>query len=182
MLVDKFDGSGDMDPAVRQYHAEIGVEVINRDVIADGLGGIPGDFDVVTTFDSLEHWHHSPKRLLHEVTQKLRPGGILIIGVPNCANVKKRALAILGRTQWSSMAHWYEERVFTGHVREPSVSDLYYIARDTGLRVEAIYGRNWLGYRHPKRYVRWATALADYPLQLRPSLCADLYLVGRKTH
>ena len=31
------------------------------------------------------------------------------------------------------MAHWYEPELFRGHVREPDVDDLRYIARDMGL-------------------------------------------------
>ena len=68
---------------------------------------------------------------------------------------------------------------FRGHVREPDVEDLHYIARDMQLAQVEIFGRNWAGYLGG-RAVRTLTRLLDPLLQRRPSLCSDLYLVGRK--
>jgi len=52
--------------------------------------------DVVTSFHSLEHWHHSPKRLFGEITRVLRPGGFLILATPNAVNLLKRISVPLG--------------------------------------------------------------------------------------
>jgi hypothetical protein len=43
------------------------------------------------------------------------------------------------------MDDWNEREQFRGHVREPDVGDLQYIARDPGLRQVRIVGRNWAG-------------------------------------
>ncbi len=43
-----------------------------------------------------------------------------------------------------------------------------------------IIGRNWLGYRSKFGWVKSLTPLADRFLGLFPSLCANIYLVGRK--
>jgi SAM-dependent methyltransferase len=133
----------------------------------------------VTTFDSMEHWHHSPKRLFRQVgKQLLKPGGRFVLAVPNCVNLRKRLSVPLGVGKWSSMEDWYQEPEFRGHVREPDVADLRYIALDMGLREVQILGRNWVGYVSRSRFVRLATRIADRPLRMFPSLCADLYLTG----
>ena len=58
--------------------------------------------------------------------------------------------------------------------------DLIYIAKDMGLDSCKIYGRNWQGFKSSSPVMRLATKLADYPLRIAPSLCADIYLVGKK--
>jgi len=168
--------------SVLDLHRRLGVEIVSRDVVAEGLEAAfaPAGFDVITCFDSMEHWHHSPKVLLSEVVQLLKPGGLFILGVPNCVNLRKRLTMPLGRCKWSSMAEWYEKPVFRGHVREPDVDDLRYIARDMGLEQVAVYGRNWLGYYSNRAVVRGITRWSDRVLQMFPSLCANIYLTGHK--
>jgi SAM-dependent methyltransferase len=157
-----------------------GVRIVEID--ASGPDFAPGiaAFDLVTCIDSIEHWHRSPRRSLHAMMASLRPGGSLIVGVPNCVNLRKRLTVPFGRGKWSSMAAWYEAPEFTSHVREPDVDDLRVIARDLGLEQVRIVGRNWSGHASPSRAIRLAARLTDRLLQLRPSLCSDLYLIGRK--
>lgn len=183
VLIDDFDDAVNdrVGASVLDLHKSLGVEVISRDVVESGLTGIEGTFDIITTFDSMEHWHHSPKRLFHDVVAKLKPGGVFVLGVPNCVNAKKRMLVLLGIGKWSAMQEWYEAGKFRGHVREPDVRDLMYIARDMGLTEIRFYGRNWLGYMSGSRAIRMATRIFDYPLRFRAQLCADIYLVGRKS-
>jgi SAM-dependent methyltransferase len=159
-------------------HKELGVISISRDVIADGLPDI-GPIDILTSFDSLEHWHHSPKRLLRQAMSMMRPGGRIVIGVPNCVNARKRITMLLGRNKWSSMAEWYDSEVFRGHVREPDVGDLVYIAKDMGISNYQIVGRNWQGRHSSNPVVRNISRLSDGVLRLRPSLCSDIYLLGQ---
>jgi SAM-dependent methyltransferase len=183
LLVDDFrdpvnlqDGEGD----VLALHRSYGVRVLSRDVIALGIDDITERFDAVTSFDSMEHWHHSPKRLFAAALRALVPGGLFVLGVPNCVNLRKRLTVPLGRGRWSSMEEWYESPVFRGHVREPDVNDLRHIARDLGLVRSTILGRNWLGHANTNRLVRLGSRLIDRPLRLFPSLCSNLYLVGYK--
>ncbi len=182
VLVDDFNDSVNqrVGASIFDLHRSLGVEVISHDVVENGIQDIEGPFDIITTFDSMEHWHHSPKKLFGEVTKKLKPGGTFVLGVPNCVNMRKRITVPFGIGKWSQMKDWYEAGLFRGHVREPDVSDLRYIACDMGLVDIKIYGRNWLGYYSSKPAVRFATKLMDYPLRLKPSLCSDLYLVGKK--
>ena len=179
VLVDDFadpvnDEEGDASLAL---HRELGVAVVKRDVIRDGMG-VAGPFDVVASFDSMEHWHDSPKALFREIRAALRDGGRFILGVPNCVNLRKRITVPFGHGKWTGMEEWYEEPRFRGHVREPDVADLRYIARDMKLRDVRILGRNWLGYRGRSAVTRAVTPAVDRALRAFPSLCADIYLVG----
>lgn len=165
---------------VLALHRSYGVEVVTRDVAKDGLPDVGSGFDIISFFDTIEHWHRSPKRTLHQALSLLKPDGWLVIGVPNCVNLRKRITVPFGYGKWTQMADWYERERFRGHVREPDVQDLWYIARDLGLRNVSVEGRNWAGYFSTSRFIRWATRLGDRLLRLRPSLCSDLYLVGQK--
>ncbi len=161
-------------------HRGRGVEVVSRDVTAEGVEDVCRERHVVTCFDSMEHWHHGPRRVLKQMMAGLLPGSALIIGVPNCVSLRKRLTVPLGRGKWSALKDWYETDTFRGHVREPDVGDLRSIAADLGLASPRIIGRNWAGYCARNPLVRLATSLIDVPLRLRPSLCSSLYLMGTK--
>ncbi len=162
------------------FHRSLGTRIERRDPLVEGFGFGPATLDVVTCFDSMEHWHRSPKALFAAVREALVPGGLFVLGVPNCVNLRKRVTVPLGRGKWSQMEHWYEPDFFRGHVREPDVDDLRYIARDMALRDVEILGRNWAGTLSPRPAMRRVARLLDGLLRLRPSLCSDLYLVARK--
>ncbi len=164
--------------AALEIHRSLGIAILRRDVIRDGLGLAKRSMDAITSFDSMEHWHASPKALFAEVRGVLRPGGVFVLGVPNSVNIRKRLLVPIGKGKWSAMADWYERPVFRGHVREADVDDLRYIARDMDLRDVEIRGRNWLGTYSANRTVRRLNALIDGAQRLRPSICSDLYLIG----
>ncbi|SDW04438.1 class I SAM-dependent methyltransferase [Thiocapsa roseopersicina] len=181
VLVDDFDDpvNHQIGAGILDLHRTLGVDVVSRDVIQTGIQDLPGQFDIVTTFDSMEHWHHSPKKLFAEIKSKLKPGGVFCLGVPNCVNLRKRLTVPLGFGKWSAMSDWYEQATFRGHVREPDVADLRYIAGDMNLREVRIYGRNWLGYSSRHAWIRLAAQIFDYPLRLRPQLCSDIYMIGK---
>lgn len=182
VLVDDFRDSINLErgDSILQLHQQYNVSVVSIDVIQDGLCGVEGAFDVITSFDSMEHWHHSPKRLLHQASDMLAPQGRFVLGVPNCVNMRKRITVPLGIGKWSSLEDWYEEDVFRGHVREPDVGDLKYIAEDIALENVRIVGRNWAGYCSSSKMIRYATIVTDCPLRLVPSLCSDIYMTGEK--
>lgn len=182
LLIDDFMDSvnrkfGD---SILSIHKKYGVEVISRNIVNNGLGEHVHALDVVTTFDSIEHWHHSPKKLFGEVIAALNSGGLFVMSAPNCVNLRKRITVVLGKNKWSSIQEWYEAERFRGHVREPDVSDFLYIARDMALTNITILGRNWLGYYASQAIVRRATMLFDRLLRCVPALCSDIYLIGQK--
>ena len=167
--------------AVLKLFKKEGVKIIQGDTFTDTANAIyEYNFDLVTSHDSMEHWHNSPKSMLHRLWKNMNKDGILWIGVPNCVNLRKRITVPFGKGKWSAMKDWYEEPVFRGHVREPDVGDLRYIANDLGARRVEIVGKNWLGYRHPSKFVRTITPFIDPFMQFKPSLCSDLNLFATK--
>jgi len=179
ILIDDSEDDSASRPRLEMSRA-YGFTVQIRDVVESGIDFLPESVDAFTTFDCLEHLHHSPKALFAQVMVALRPGGLFFLGAPNCVNLRKRITVPLGRGRWSSMKEWYETPRFRGHVREPDVGDLRYIARDMGLEDVVIVGRNWEGLCHPRRAVRVVTRCVDLPLRCLPGLCSDIYLLGRK--
>ncbi len=165
---------------VLDLHRSYGVRIESRDVIKGGIDFPAESIDVITTFDSMEHWHHSPKKLFASIVRSLVPGGLFILGAPNNVNLRKRVTVPLGHGTWSQMSDWYEKEVFRGHVREPSVSDLKYIANDMKLVNVSIIGRNWMGRDSRFQLVRVLTPFFDRGLQLFPSLCSNIYVIGTK--
>jgi SAM-dependent methyltransferase len=158
-------------------HKKYGVRVIS----ADASKGIPIDeqFDVMTCFASIEHHHNSPKRMLHSMVDHLVPGGLFVLSAPNAVDIMKRIQTPLGRAKWSTMEEWYEPQEFRGHVREPDVSDLTYIARDVGIMDFRIFGRNWIWNRSG-----FGKALLEpigRVIQHWPSLCTEIFLIGHKS-
>lgn len=178
VLIDDFkDAINDsVGEGVLSLHKAAGVSIYSRDVVTQGIEDVPGEFDVITCFDSMEHWHRSPKSLFQQVRSKLRPNGVFFLGVPNCVNLRKRLTIPLGYGAWSSMQDWYEPPIFRGHVREPSASDLKYVAKDMQLGEVTIFGRNWNMPRFPYPLRR----IADLTLRAVPTLCSTIYLSGRK--
>ncbi len=167
------DACADMAPAE-------GVRTIRADVVHDILPFADESIDAFISFDSIEHWHASPRAMFARAMAQLRPGGLVIIGAPNCVNLRKRLTVPFGYGKWSGMAEWYFAPRFRGHVREPDTDDLRAIARDMGLMDVVVLGRNWMGYRKASPILRALTTLADGILRFAPALCADLYMIGRK--
>ena len=184
VLVDDYRDPGFSDEetvaAMQALYKKYGVEVISRDLVKEGLDFPEGSLDALSCFDTIEHWHGSPKRTLHDAIRALKPGGRFVMATPNCVNLRKRITVPFGRGRWSELSVWYDNEVFRGHVREPDVSDLRFIANDLGLKDVRIIGRNWNGYYAERRLVRVLTRIFDSALRLKPSLCSDLYLTGFK--
>ena len=157
-----------------------GITSIESDVVEQIWSFADASLDAVTSFDSMEHWHNSPKKLFQSIVRSLKPGAWLILGVPNAANLKKRIEAVLGLTEWSAMDEWYDNERFRGHVREPTVRDLRHIGNSLGLTDIEILGFNWLGHGNASGLVSKVTPIIDHVLRLRPSLCSDIYLLAKR--
>lgn len=164
--------------SILDLHRRNGVQIITSDVLEAPPRLKPASLNAVTSFDVLEHLHHSPRPLLRSMVEALLPGGTFLIATPNCANLRKRVMGVFGKIQWSEFDSWYNEPTFRGHVREPDINDLRAVAHDLKLEQVRLFGRNWLGYENTSPLVRMATWLADDLLVRRPSLCSNLYLLG----
>lgn len=176
ILLDDFRDSVNGRFPIESLGVHKGVRIISTDATRAVEAFEPNSLDGVTSFESVEHWHNSPKPLFHALMRALKPGSLFFFGLPNCVDLKKRLTTVVGTAQWSTMQDWYEQPIFRGHVREASVSDLRYIGADLGLSGIRILGRNW------EAAIRLGTIgkMADAVLSVVPSLCSDIYLIGRK--
>lgn len=101
-IANRAQGSGctfigvEPDPARRKVAAEWCVEVY--DGVAEGLSDLPlepGTFDVVVFADVLEHLV-DPWTTLRETLRYLKPGGRVVISLPNLANYAVRLKLLFG--------------------------------------------------------------------------------------
>jgi SAM-dependent methyltransferase len=164
------------DVAVIDLLTSAGVHAIRHDL--HGPIEIALGVDVVVSMHTIEHMHASPKLQYHKVAEALAPDGLFVIAAPNAVNLRKRVSAAFGTSSWSPMETWYEAPLFRGHVREPRVSDLVYIAHDLNLE-PTIIGKNFIGEGYEGWRGRAARRLGPL-LERRPALCSDIYLVAKK--
>lgn len=98
-------------------------------------------FDMVMLLEVLEHLHASPRGLLNDLLETLRPEGLLLVTVPNAANIRKRLDLLRGRTNLPAYRtfYWYPGP-WRGHVREYVRHDLEQMARFLGVEVLELRG------------------------------------------
>lgn len=167
--------------AILSVHRSYGVEVFNADALKVTLPFGGGTIDCISTFDSIEHWHHSPKQLFEEVTRVLKPGGRFVIGAPNAVNLLKRIRVLLGKSNYVSWKEfYYNGNPFRGHVREPILQDLLDSMTWNGLKPVACFGKNWMAIDKYREFRTWFGKQALKTLETFPTLCSDLYVVGVK--
>jgi SAM-dependent methyltransferase len=157
--------------------SELGVEFIHTDLLNWEPPFPEGSVDVVMTFDNIEHLHGSPRTTYQYITKCLKSRGLFIIGAPNAVNLFKRLRVPLGKNIFANLEEWYLHKQFIGHVREPIVSDLLYIAKDLNITVLHILGRNWLGAEKMPKHI---FVILDSMLRMFPTLCSNIYLIGMK--
>ena len=153
--------------------------VVFRTCDLGGEDSLPFDdatMDVIIFTEVLEHLFRPPTEILTDMRRVLRPGGRLIISVPNIASLKKRIAMVLGRSPLQDpdevmkrgWMHGY------GHVHEYTRSELHMVLRRAGFRIDRTCGINFRagdamrqhGISFPKRlakaaYCMLATTLPD---------------------
>ncbi len=165
--------------SILDLHRTKGISIISGDApsieLVKYLGNYKHRFDCITSFDSMEHFHHSPRRLFHQIKRLLKEDGYFLVGVPNAVDILSRLRVLFGISCWSKFEDWYYPEEFRGHVREVTVRDLLLIAKDMGFKKLKIFGANWvLRKRHPAILAR----CFDNVLRKVPSLCSDIYLLA----
>lgn len=93
-------------------------------------------FDMVMLHDVLEHLHDSPRNLLNDLLELVKPNGKLFVTVPNAVNIRKRVKVLLGQTNMPPFEfyYWYPDP-WRGHIREYTKGDLIKLCQFLGLDV-----------------------------------------------
>lgn len=120
----RYTGVEGYEPFVRECRAQ-GIETIDLDVEKDHLPFADASVDVIITNQLLEHtkevfW------IFSEYARILRPGGRLMIGVPNLASLHNRLLLLFG-------LHPTAQQTLSAHVRSFTLGDLRNFAEAGGL-------------------------------------------------
>jgi SAM-dependent methyltransferase len=150
--VDDFGNPLYRDPSFRAkvlaFAAGLGIDLRIAD---DGrLPEAGGPFDMIMAHDVLEHLHDSPRELLNDLLERLRPGGYLFVTVPSAVNLRKRFAVLLGRTNLPRFDtfYWFPGP-WRGHVREYTRGDLRSLAAYLGLRIVELHGCHHMLSRVP---------------------------------
>ena len=164
------------------YLREQGVNFIKTDLINFDLEKEFGSsaLDVVCSYHCLEHFHHSPKKVISSSIKALKKGGVIFIEVPNAVNILKRVKIALGKTNYNPFDNYYESDRFVGHIREYSVDDLEQFAEYLSLKNWKIFGSNYYGNLWSLLGINFFSKSADFFLKLRPGFCGAIHLRGYK--
>jgi SAM-dependent methyltransferase len=98
-------------------------------------------FDMVMLHAVIEHLHDSPRELLNDLLELVKPGGFLFITVPNAVNIRKRIAVLFGKTNLTRFEEYYwPPGPWRGHIREYVKDDLVKLSEYLSLDVLEIRG------------------------------------------
>jgi SAM-dependent methyltransferase len=137
--------------------------------------------DAITCFHCLEHLHRSPRLVLQSALRVLKPGGKMLIEVPNAANARKRLALLCGHTNHEPYNDFYYTDPFVGHVREYTVGDLCQLAQNLGVTKYQIFGENTTHGEWVEKIPSPIWKSLDHALHAFPGLCSALLLEVTKT-
>jgi SAM-dependent methyltransferase len=101
--------------AVQAIETE-GIEGRAVDLETERLPYADGEFDAVLCYDVLEHLF-SPGRVLAEIRRVVRPGGVVLLCVPNTLNLFNRLIFLSGRFIDVMDASHQNGELFSNHIR-----------------------------------------------------------------
>ncbi len=123
---------GERDKILERFRKH-GVRTIETNLLEGKLPLEDESFDMVITMAVIEHFPGSPQKMLEEAKRVLKPGGILVIEVPNIAALRNRLKLLTGRSMHFPIEDWYRSDPFFGHFRELSRAELRKYADFLGL-------------------------------------------------
>jgi 2-polyprenyl-3-methyl-5-hydroxy-6-metoxy-1,4-benzoquinol methylase len=124
----------DVDRALLERARGRGYHVHAVDLSAGVLPFASSSFDVVVTFDVLEHVA-APVSLLAEVARVLRPEGCLFVSVPNSVNVLNRILFLCGDARDVTDRHHQLGLPLSDHLHRMTRRDSVALLTEQGFRI-----------------------------------------------
>jgi 2-polyprenyl-3-methyl-5-hydroxy-6-metoxy-1,4-benzoquinol methylase len=146
--------------------------------LEQGLGLDSNAYDVVVCEQVLEHLHKC-QHALTELVRVLRPGGLLIVGVP----IFPFGLHVLRRHLVPRLDRWLNGKKIRGHVQAFSKRSFLQVLDHTGeLEIEEVRGFRFIsgGPLRPLEYCRWWWQLNRRLGRMLPSLCTEIQVFARK--
>ena len=111
----------------------------------------PESFDMFMIHDVIEHLHDSPRDLFNAVMERVKPGGLMYVTVPNAVNIRKRVDVLRGRTNLPPFGQYYwNQGPWRGHVREYVKDDLAKLAEYMGLDIVELRSVHHMLHKLPK--------------------------------
>ena len=110
------------EPSARQARNRTGAQVFVGDVLHAPFS--PESFDVITSFDVLEHLYQ-PREIMAKVSEWLKPGGIFYVSIPNIRSWEARLF----------QSYWYGLEL-PRHLSHFSPESLRHLGTSAGLQVE----------------------------------------------
>lgn len=125
---------------LKRFLKDKGIEVKEVDVEEDKIPYLDNSFDLVICNAVIEHLHNSPELVMKEMKRVIKPGGHLIVNVPNYASLGCRINMLKGRTNYGSLETFYFRKQtingkFVGHFRLYTLSELKQIFNWEGLKI-----------------------------------------------
>lgn len=157
-LKDEWHGRSGNQEKIRSFADKCGIDF--RQTNGGERGFEKNTYDMVMLLDVLEHLPDSPRNLLNDLLESVKPEGLLFVTVPNAVNVRKRAAVVLGRTNLPRFEsyYWYPGR-WRGHIREYVRHDLILLSTYLNLEILQISDCNLMLERIPNRLLRSAYVL-----------------------
>lgn len=134
-------------------------------------------FDVLILNNIIEHLHNSPRDFINELLKFLKPGGYLIVDVPNAANFRKRIDLLLGRTNYPSFSSYYwSPNPWRGHNREYVKNDLVQLNDYLKLNMMEVSDHHY----HLDKLSKFATIIFKLICKIIPGVRESWIYVGQK--
>lgn len=155
---------GDNREKIHAFARQAGVEFRTSD--GKSVPFEKGAFDCAMMHDVLEHLHDSPREMLNDLLECVKPEGLFFTTVPNAGNVRKRLAVLAGGTNHPPFRHYYwYPGPWRGHVREYVRADLRALAGFLGLEILELRGCHHMTRRRVPGWMRpfyfAATAVFD---------------------
>ena len=121
-----------------KYLVEEGVNVVDLDPFQENAIPPSTTYDFVTVLAVLEHYPHSPKVFMQNISAMIHDEGRLYIEVPNIVFLPKRASFMRGKTPLVPMRDIFRSKIpFVGHSHEFIMQELTDLAELSSLTIEA---------------------------------------------
>lgn len=171
----------EVSPTAAAAAAEVCDSVIVGDLLGSASELADRSFDVVVCGDVIEHIGDTSEAL-RRLVGWLKPGGTIVVSVPNIANWQARLRLLRGMWRYEDCGIWD-----AGHVRFFTAASLQSLLRQSGVEVLSVTGTQALTHQLPRvvraplsvrtRAEHWSWVLA----QKRPELFGfQLIAAGRR--